>query len=26
VYDEYFRRVTRAYDPEGALPVPDHYE
>ncbi len=23
VYDEYFRRITRAYDPQGALPVPD---
>jgi uncharacterized phosphosugar-binding protein len=26
VYEEYFRRVTRAYDPEGALTVPDSYE
>jgi uncharacterized phosphosugar-binding protein len=26
VYDEYFRRVTRAYDPDGALVVPDSYE
>jgi uncharacterized phosphosugar-binding protein len=26
VYEEYFRRVTRAYDPEGALSVPDRYE
>jgi uncharacterized phosphosugar-binding protein len=26
VYDEYFRRVTRAYDPEGALVVPESYD
>lgn len=26
VYEEYFRRVQRAYDPEGAIPVPDSYE
>ena len=26
VYEEYFRRVTRAYDPEGALLVPETYE
>lgn len=26
VYEEYFRRVRRAYDPEGAIPVPESYE
>lgn len=26
VYEEYFRRVRRAYDPDGAIPVPEHYE
>jgi len=26
VYEEYFRRVTRAYDPAGALVVPESYE
>ena len=26
VYDEYFRRVTRAYDPTDALVVPETYE
>ena len=26
VYDEYFRRVTRAYDPVDALVVPETYE
>lgn len=26
VYDEYFRRVRRAYDSEGALPVPESWE
>jgi uncharacterized phosphosugar-binding protein len=25
VYEEYFRRIRRAYDPAGAIPVPDHY-
>jgi uncharacterized phosphosugar-binding protein len=25
VYEEYFRRVRRAYDPEGALEVPETY-
>ena len=26
VYEEYFRRVTRAYDPVDALVVPESYE
>jgi uncharacterized phosphosugar-binding protein len=26
VYDDYFRRVSRAYDPTDALVVPEHYE
>jgi uncharacterized phosphosugar-binding protein len=26
VYEEYFRRVRRAYDPDGAIPVPESYE
>jgi uncharacterized phosphosugar-binding protein len=26
VYEEYFRRVGRAYDPVGAIPVPETYE
>lgn len=26
VYEEYFRRVKRAYDGEGALPVPESWE
>ena len=26
VYDEYFRRIGRAYDPVGAIPVPEAYE
>ena len=26
VYEEYFRRVGRAYDPVGAMPVPETYE
>jgi uncharacterized phosphosugar-binding protein len=26
VYDEYFRRIKRAYDGEGALPVPETWE
>jgi uncharacterized phosphosugar-binding protein len=26
VYEEYFRRVRRAYDPEGAIPVPESYD
>lgn len=26
VYEEYFRRVRRAYDPDGAIVVPDSYE
>jgi uncharacterized phosphosugar-binding protein len=26
VYEEYFRRVKRAYDSEGALPVPESWE
>jgi uncharacterized phosphosugar-binding protein len=26
VYEEYFRRVTRAYDPKGALVVPESYD
>ena len=26
VYEEYFRRITRAYDPEGALVVPETYD
>lgn len=25
VYEEYFRRVQRAYDPEGALDIPEHW-
>jgi uncharacterized phosphosugar-binding protein len=25
VYEEYFRRVQRAYDPEGALVIPEHW-
>jgi uncharacterized phosphosugar-binding protein len=25
VYEEYFRRIRRAYDPVGAIPVPEHY-
>jgi uncharacterized phosphosugar-binding protein len=26
VYEEYFRRVKRAYDADGAIPVPEHWE
>jgi uncharacterized phosphosugar-binding protein len=26
VYDEYFRRIRRAYDGDGALPVPESWE
>jgi uncharacterized phosphosugar-binding protein len=26
VYDEYFRRVKRAYDSDGALPIPDSWD
>lgn len=26
VYEEYFRRITRAYDPDGALVVPESYD
>ncbi len=26
VYEEYFRRIGRAYDPEGAIPVPAGYD
>lgn len=26
VYEDYFRRVRRAYDPTGAIPVPETYE
>ncbi len=25
VYEDYFRRIRRAYDPEGALAVPEHW-
>ena len=26
VYEEYFRRIQRAYDGEGAIPVPESWE